>query len=893
MGSCSLKDTKDREDGIKIVIVSQPIPTIAEEEKKQSPQPLLYTPRSSKIKQKAPLHEVRRGSIPTMDAPTAQVRDVIKSSRDISLISSSFERHFIFNTLPHDQKSKIIDAMKQYSVASNQIIFRQNQPGNNFFIVSSGMLEVLVNDSRINTLSEGVGFGELALMHDTPRTATVRTLTSSVLWGLDRSTFKKVIEDINALNYQENKAFIESVSVFAILKPDQIEALVGSVRTLNFNSGQVIVKEGDIGDLLFIIKDGVVSCTRQNTEVRKFLKGEYFGEQALLYHSPRIATCTAVTAVRCLSIDSESLASALGSQLQNIIFKNSQAIIIEKNEDLNKLSREQAERLINSMEIRDCKQGDIVIPRGTLKSEYMVMILKGELIVGESVVSKLECLGLRDMINQSEDVYESDIICKDSSDIAIISKESFEKCIGGDFLLISMNNEAFKVLQKVQILRDLSQDNLRALITAMKLQKFSEGELIVEQGSPGDSFYIVKSGKVIVKIDGHEVRTITKHDYFGERSVIFNQTRTATVIATEEVECWILFQVDFLRIINESLRNQLFKRIELQDDNLTLQDLSIVKLLGKGMYGNVFLAIHRSKKVLYALKTVDRRKICAYELYESLTLERKVLLQLDQIFILKLVKTLKDPKRIYFVLEYVSGMDLFDVIRKMSVVSEADSKFFTACLVVIFQHLHERDIVHRDLKPENVVVDEEGYLKLIDFGTAKILSGRTYTIVGTPHYMAPEVILRKGYGVSVDYWSLGIVLYELLFERVPFAEEEEDPMVIYEVVLTGKLRYPHQHNAYTEARVVINQLLNKNPSSRMAGGFEKLKAHPWFRSIDWGLLLSKAIHAPYLPKVKPLDLDLVLGVSTKRSLDSMITSEETDDIPVAQKRSPAKWDKDF
>ena len=893
MGSCSFKRNKVREAGLKTEMISRPISTVTEEGKGCSTENLLYAPRSSKLKQKAPPHEVCKGSIPPPDAPTAQVREVVKSPRDISLISSSFERNFIFNTLSHDQKSDIIDAMKQYSLASNQIIFRQNQQGNNFFIVASGTLQVLVNGSRTNTLSEGTGFGELALMHDTPRTTTVKTVTAAVLWGIDRGTFKKVIEEINIKNYQENKVFIESVPVFAILKPDQIEALVGSMRTLNFNPGQIIVKEGDIGDLLFIIKEGAVSCTRENAEVRRFMKGEYFGEQALLYHSPRTATCIALGTVKCLSIDNESLASALGSQLQKIIFKNSQAIIIEKNQELNKLSREQAERLISEMEIRNCKQGEIVIPRGSLRSRYLIMVLKGELILGNTITSKLECLGFSDVISQSDTVYEEHLLCKENSDIAVISKENFEKCIGGDFLLISMNNEAFKVLRKVEILRDLSQDNLHALISAMKLQRFSKDETIVVQGSPGDSFYIIKSGKVLVKIHGRDIRTITKHDYFGERSVIFNQARTATVIATEEVECWVLFQVDFLRIISQGLRLRLLKRIELQDDNLTLQDLSIVKLLGKGMHGTVFLAIHKSKKLLYALKTVDRRKICAYELYESLNLERKVLLQLDHPFIPKLVKTLKDAKRIYFVLEYVRGMDLFYVIRKMSVVSEADSMFFTACLIVILQHLHEREIVHRDLKPENLVVDQQGYLKLIDFGTAKIVGGRTYTILGTPHYMAPEVILRKGYGLSVDYWSLGVIVYELLFERVPFAEEEEDPMIIYEVVLNDRLRYPSQHETFAEARGLIDQLLNKNPEMRMAGGIERIKAHPWLRRINWGMLLAKALPAPFIPKCKKLDLGLVLGVSIKRSLDSVISSEEINDIPLAQKRIPEKWDKDF
>ena len=157
---------------------------------------------------------------------------------------------------------------------------------------------------------------------------------------------------------------------------------------------------------------------------------------------------------------------------------------------------------------------------------------------------------------------------------------------------------------------------------------------------------------------------------------------------------------------------------------------------------------------------------------------------------MKLVKTAKDEKRIYFITEYVRGMDLFDVLREMGLLSNEDSMFYIGSLIEILQYLHERDIIYRDLKPENVMIDHEGYLKLIDFGTAKILSGRTYTVVGTPHYMAPEIIVGKGYGSQADIWSLGIILFEFLCGGVPFGEEEENPYTIYEKILESKLRYP-------------------------------------------------------------------------------------------------------
>lgn len=166
---------------------------------------------------------------------------------------------------------------------------------------------------------------------------------------------------------------------------------------------------------------------------------------------------------------------------------------------------------------------------------------------------------------------------------------------------------------------------------------------------------------------------------------------------------------------------------------------------------------------------------------------------------------------IYFITEFVNGMDLFDVLRAMNLLNNKDCQFFIASLILILEYLHDRNIIYRDLKPENIMVDSQGYLKLIDFGTSKIVHTRTYTVVGTPHYMAPEVIIGKGYSLPVDIWSVGICLYEFLCGGVPFGEEEGDPYAIYEKVLQYKLRYPPFVGKNFPAKPMIEQLLHKNP----------------------------------------------------------------------------------
>lgn len=250
---------------------------------------------------------------------------------------------------------------------------------------------------------------------------------------------------------------------------------------------------------------------------------------------------------------------------------------------------------------------------------------------------------------------------------------------------------------------------------------------------------------------------------------------------------------------------------------------------------------------------------------------------LDHTMILKLVKTYKDSKRIYFLTEYVKGMDLFDVLRAMGLLNDNDAKFYTACMVEIFAHLHERSILYRDLKPENVMVDEMGYPKLIDFGTAKTVRQRTYTIVGTPHYMAPEVIIGKGYGLEVDFWSLGVMLYEFVCGGVPFGEEEEDPYRIYERVLERKLRYPAFIDKNFPAKVMINTLLDKTPSKRICGGLDKLKQHPWFSTINFQDLIRREIRAPYQAVIRNLESEIKAASALRSDPAQIFLSNESDE----------------
>jgi len=224
--------------------------------------------------------------------------------------------------------------------------------------------------------------------------------------------------------------------------------------------------------------------------------------------------------------------------------------------------------------------------------------------------------------------------------------------------------------------------------------------------------------------------------------------------------------------------------------------------------------------------------------------------QLDHPFLVRLYATYKDKDRLYFLLEPALGGELFSVLREKPLFDEPTARFFAACVVSAFEYMHSKNIIYRDLKPENLLLDKQGYLKVTDFGFAKdISSGRTWTLCGTPDYLAPEIVAGKGHGKGVDWWTLGVFIYEMLASYPPFYDE--DPMKTYAKIMHGTITFPSHFSK--EAISIVKKLLHHKPFKRLGavkGGAKLVKKHPWFKDIDWDALYQRKIIAPIIPTIK-------------------------------------------
>jgi serine/threonine protein kinase len=270
--------------------------------------------------------------------------------------------------------------------------------------------------------------------------------------------------------------------------------------------------------------------------------------------------------------------------------------------------------------------------------------------------------------------------------------------------------------------------------------------------------------------------------------------------------------------------------------------------LGCGAFGRVKLVASKKTGELMALKCLIKADIVMNNLQDHVINERDVMKMLDHPFCLKLFATMKDDKYLYFLLELSLGGELFTYLRKAGRFAEKTSRFYIATVVLAFQEMHRQHIIYRDTKPENLLLDEKGFLKVVDFGLAKICRDRTWTLCGTPDYLAPEIILSNGHDKGVDYWALGVLIYECCAGFVPFYSD--DPMEVYQLILSRDLNFPsHFSRACTD---LVEKLLNSNQSKRLGKtkkGIDEIIKHKWFSGFDWKKLLSMQLKPPIVPVI--------------------------------------------
>jgi len=705
-----------------------------------------------------------------------------KECKDSSLIDECLISHCFLRSLEKQARQEIIKEVSLFYVKPNVEIFRQGDPAGCFYILRQGTCDVIINGEKKEILQKGNYFGDTAILYGTNREYTVKTSTECYVWIMEKKNFKKVIEHILHITYEDNNSNITKMSLFSIASHDQRIKLANNLYRETHVENKPIYDKGHISNCIYILKDGSINLKKDGKIIKTLYKGECFGGLEIIGNSNRITEAISKEKTHLLTLPVSSLKSLYGDNYRVILALSLIKSAFSNNVNLKKLNLSFLDEIFHFIHFKYFEKETEIIKLGEPKNALIVIPLEGELVennTNRTICHRNDVLFSKEIYDEDTSKTLSSIKCKPYSLLAILKSSDIKQHFKCSLKMLGEKSSFIEQLKKVNLFKNFTNAKLEVLSKKIKIEKVPNGKNVITQGEEGTRFYIVKKGLVDIFVKDKYIRTMNENEYLGERALFFKEPRSATAKAHGDVEVYYLEKDAFETVIEKNLKDYLKDRLYLQDNTVQLNDLIYYMNLGSGSYGNVSLVKSSKNKFFYAIKNISCKQILYNQLHANLELERSILVKIDHPFIVKLVKTMKDKNYIYFLMDYIKGKELFDVIRDIGLLNKFQTQFYGASIMLAVQYLHERKFIYRDIKPENIMVLGNGFIKLIDFGTAKAITDKTKTIIGTPHYMAPEVILGEGYSFAVDFWSIAICMYEFMCGGVPFGENHEEAMDVY------------------------------------------------------------------------------------------------------------------
>eukprot|EP00064_Thunnus_orientalis_P018487 superscaffoldBa00004279_g18586 len=512
---------------------------------------------------------------------------------------------------------------------------------------------------------------------------------------------------------------------------------------------------------------------------------------------------------------------------------------IQKNDFLSRLDEEQTAMMVDLLVTSDFSPGDEVIKEG-FEGDSMYIVAAGELCVTQAG-RNLRTLTRGDVFGELAILYN----CKRTATVKAktlvrlwcMERQTYRTIIANKSK--KKREQLMGFLKTSRTLKDLNYVQLSKIIDSME-------EVLVTKNVNGQQ---------------KQIRRMGKGEHFGEQALIREVLRTATCTADGPVTCFAIdkevfeetIPIEHLELFDDSKVLQEAKAPEAPKMSSTLRFKDLVPALyqegrfqgdpvtlGVGGFGRVELMTTMNHGKYYAMKRVSKKHIVMKRQEEHMLFEKKILKSIQCDFIVRLYGAFKDTRYIYMVMEFCIGGEVWTKLKEVGRFDEPIATFCTACVVEAYAYLHKKNIMYRDLKPENLMMDVRGYVKLVDFGFAKeMLRGeKTYSFVGTPEYMAPEIIKNQGHDFAVDFWSLGILIFELL-------AGSSEPGKIYPKILDGVFKYPPYMSE--AAKSIISKLCRPRPGQRLGNtknGIKDVRHHRWFSNMNWHKLRMGQVDPP-------------------------------------------------
>ena len=557
----------------------------------------------------------------------------------------------------------------------------------------------------------------------------------------------------------EQAAFIkEALSdnfVFADLSRQEVKILVDAFEEFDVEDGTTIITQGDVGDYFYVIAGGKVDFVVDGNNVGKGVVGGSFGELALLYNCPRAATCVAIGECKLWRVDQKTFRKILATYQINA--ENEVLGVLGKVDIFKGLTPSQMRKIADTLMLRSYKADEVIFNKGDEGNMFYIVkegtVVNTEIAVGETkyadqLQEQGDFFGERSLT--TGEARAANAIAKTDCILLCMSRDDFVKNMGPLEELVRKSQYKYQ-LKGVKCIAELnlSDKDIDMLASLFVEKKIKPDRTIFEVGKSCRSaiFFIVDGSVQRIGKDG-EVHTLGKGEYFGEENfssgkpIVVNKYTYRTV----EPTIFAVLGLDAAKIVLKAVSNSIVAQSSL-DRSIDLSRLKKHRILGAGTFGQVWLTTDKQTKKVYAMKIQSKRVIVSHEQYDGVVREKNIMAQINHPFVIKLVNAFQDPTFLYMVLEMYQGGELFSIIHQGADkgIPTSHGIFYGACILEGLDYMHERKILYRDLKPENVLLGTDGYCVIVDLGFAKVVADKTFTLCGTPLYIAPEVLLQRGH----------------------------------------------------------------------------------------------------------------------------------------------------
>ena len=775
-------------------------------------------------------------------------------SRDEELsLAKIFLHHYFFHRIDKDILSFLFKEIKVFQIEENTTIFYEGDEGSCLFILKHGEVKLTSEKgNKILIIKDGAIFGELALLKDRIiRTYTATTLTNISFYSIDEITFSFFKEKFSKIKESE-------FELFQHLEKNIKENL--NLLTINMN-----VKKGNVisqSNCLFEIINGELSVfdISKNKEIDKYQSGEicgiknYFNEfqnnNNIYYQLIRNQNQYKIVAKEDTIFNIfyvNAFIETFGIEFKyKILFSFFKQTFLKETFFSHIIPKECINSIYSQFTIEEHKRGEY------LSKDHIIIIISG---IAIKHVSKTKSL-----IMKNRDIIGKALLLEEKIDNIIVNTNhlfTFECSYNNFRESLFINNLSFKKwigkLRDFFLFQNITEYCLYEIAKYLDLNIYQKNDKIIKIGTINEKVYFISTGSAKMIIDGKTYKEYHKGSSFGEVFVLDEKKSKIEIKCSQNNSRFYEMNKThfYLLMSNPYLNKKIKQKLCLENSEIIPKDLYHIQTIYRGKNSIIYL-VH-NKIYIYILKAIfigEFNYSNHNKIIPRIINEKKASKRLDNNFIVKYVNTLKNNSWCCFIEEYISGISLRDYIEMIENSNDLTTiKFFSGLLFLILDSLKSFGIIHRDIKPENIIIEEKGYIKLIDFSCSKrIKKNYTKTIIGTPMYIAPEILNGESYSYSCDYWSVGIVLYYLFYEEYPFGNNTKEIDSLYKEILNKNIKIPFSKVDNGIFSSFLEKLLVKDINLRYCS-FDKICNDEFFKDINFEELKLKKIKPPFLPKV--------------------------------------------